>query len=117
MPLDVNQVHVVRARLASAKVLSARQSSLAPVEVTCLFEGSKAILDRRAMRPARGDIENRLRAHARDRRAADVFESQRHVPTMSADALFFGGEEAGPSPVVLGESDDARFKAEGIRHR
>jgi hypothetical protein len=65
------------------------------------------------MRPARGDIENRLRAHARDRRAADMFQSQRQVPTLAADALFFGGEELGPPTVVLGEPDDARFKAEG----
>jgi hypothetical protein len=55
---------------------------------------------------ARRYVENRLGAHTRDRRTADVFESKRQRATVVAYALLFSGEERRPPSVVLDEAND-----------
>jgi hypothetical protein len=111
-----NQVQVVRPSLAPAKELSARHASLAAVLVTDLLESGNEVLGRSIAGPARRHVENRLGAHTRDRRAADVFESRRQRATLVTNPLLFSGEERWPPSVVLDEADDPGLKTESVSH-
>lgn len=113
----LHQVQVVCARLAPAKVLSARHTSLATVLVTGLLESGNEVLDRCIAGPAGRYVEHGLGAHTRDRGTTDVFESQRQRAALVAYPLLLSGEERRPPSVVLDEADDARLETESVSHR
>ena len=95
------------ARLAPAKVLPAWQAALAAVVVPGALERRDVVPNRCRARPAGGDVEHWLGAHAGDRGPADMFQPQRQRAALVAYPARFIGEEERPPFVVVDERNDA----------
>lgn len=108
---------MVGPRSSPAKELPAGHPLLAAMLVARSRERRNVVLQGRFAGTTAHHVENGLRAHARDRGTADVFQPKRQRAAMGVNPLVFGGEQRRPRGIILHHAHDPRLEAERVSHR